>query len=231
MDRAPAKIGRNQPCPCGSGKKYKKCCLGKDQPAVSAHDRIEALMQEGYRASMSRHPTRACERWNETWQLIRSRLEPHMRTCQQAEVVFDGSQLIFNWLSDFSTELLNAALADGPRFGEIGVRFCQDVLAQFIDESDDFKAFFRGDLGDIYCRAGRFDEGEKVFLELIRERPDSAIGYVKLADALVDAAADSQAIERARSLLEQALPKSDAEGFDVARRLHDLRRPSLTTPA
>jgi preprotein translocase subunit SecA len=21
-----AKIGRNQPCPCGSGKKYKKCC-------------------------------------------------------------------------------------------------------------------------------------------------------------------------------------------------------------
>ncbi|NTM25437.1 SEC-C domain-containing protein [Enterococcus faecium] len=21
------KIGRNSPCPCGSGKKYKKCCL------------------------------------------------------------------------------------------------------------------------------------------------------------------------------------------------------------
>ncbi|MGN1105021.1 MAG: SEC-C metal-binding domain-containing protein [Huintestinicola sp.] len=20
------KIGRNEPCPCGSGKKYKKCC-------------------------------------------------------------------------------------------------------------------------------------------------------------------------------------------------------------
>lgn len=24
-------IGRNEPCPCGSGKKYKKCCLGKDE--------------------------------------------------------------------------------------------------------------------------------------------------------------------------------------------------------
>ncbi|RMF48033.1 MAG: preprotein translocase subunit SecA, partial [Deltaproteobacteria bacterium] len=22
----PEKIGRNDPCPCGSGKKYKKCC-------------------------------------------------------------------------------------------------------------------------------------------------------------------------------------------------------------
>jgi hypothetical protein len=26
--RAPAKVGRNDPCPCGSGKKYKKCCGG-----------------------------------------------------------------------------------------------------------------------------------------------------------------------------------------------------------
>jgi hypothetical protein len=25
----PKKIGRNDPCMCGSGRKYKKCCLGK----------------------------------------------------------------------------------------------------------------------------------------------------------------------------------------------------------
>ena len=23
-------IGRNEPCPCGSGRKYKQCCLGKN---------------------------------------------------------------------------------------------------------------------------------------------------------------------------------------------------------
>jgi len=22
------RVGRNDPCPCGSGKKFKKCCLG-----------------------------------------------------------------------------------------------------------------------------------------------------------------------------------------------------------
>jgi hypothetical protein len=26
------KVGRNEPCPCGSGKKYKKCCLNKPEP-------------------------------------------------------------------------------------------------------------------------------------------------------------------------------------------------------
>ena len=43
------KIGRNQPCPCGSGKKYKKCCLIKAAPPPhemsyrrlsEAHDRL-----------------------------------------------------------------------------------------------------------------------------------------------------------------------------------------------
>jgi len=31
--REAPKIGRNDPCPCGSGKKYKKCCLG-NEPAL-----------------------------------------------------------------------------------------------------------------------------------------------------------------------------------------------------
>ena len=30
------KIGRNDPCPCGSSKKYKHCCLNKDQAAEHA---------------------------------------------------------------------------------------------------------------------------------------------------------------------------------------------------
>lgn len=30
------KIGRNDTCPCGSGKKYKHCCLNKDQAAAHA---------------------------------------------------------------------------------------------------------------------------------------------------------------------------------------------------
>jgi hypothetical protein len=35
------KIGRNEPCPCGSGKKYKHCCLGQED-ADNKLNRIEA---------------------------------------------------------------------------------------------------------------------------------------------------------------------------------------------
>ena len=31
-----AHIGRNDPCPCGSGKKYKRCCLSEDEAAERA---------------------------------------------------------------------------------------------------------------------------------------------------------------------------------------------------
>lgn len=35
--------GRNNPCPCGSGKKYKKCCLGKDESIASGQQNQRSL--------------------------------------------------------------------------------------------------------------------------------------------------------------------------------------------
>lgn len=37
------KIGRNDPCPCGSGKKYKKCCLQKQASIPSLEDIKEVI--------------------------------------------------------------------------------------------------------------------------------------------------------------------------------------------
>ena len=36
-----AKPGRNDPCPCGSGNKYKKCCLAKEE-AVAREQLVKA---------------------------------------------------------------------------------------------------------------------------------------------------------------------------------------------
>ena len=43
-------VGRNDPCPCGSGKKYKKCCEGKQQTTSSTvfHEEIENVLQTFY---------------------------------------------------------------------------------------------------------------------------------------------------------------------------------------
>ena len=61
-DKARARLastGRNDPCPCGSGKKYKKCHLAEDEGAtvvpVAAPD-PEALLAEGWRLFEQRRP-------------------------------------------------------------------------------------------------------------------------------------------------------------------------------
>jgi tetratricopeptide (TPR) repeat protein len=40
-----AKTGRNDPCPCGSGQKYKRCCLPRHEAAAAA-DRAAAPTPE-----------------------------------------------------------------------------------------------------------------------------------------------------------------------------------------
>jgi hypothetical protein len=57
------KAGRNDPCPCGSGRKYKHCCLLKETASVTdLHEqtwrRVRAAI-DGYAASMLRFVTEA----------------------------------------------------------------------------------------------------------------------------------------------------------------------------
>lgn len=47
------KIGRNDPCPCGSGKKYKQCCL-KNANSINIYDKIsEVISSSGYKAELA----------------------------------------------------------------------------------------------------------------------------------------------------------------------------------
>jgi TolA-binding protein len=48
-----AKPGRNDPCPCGSGNKYKKCCLAKEE-AVEREQLAEAEAERAERAAAHR---------------------------------------------------------------------------------------------------------------------------------------------------------------------------------
>jgi len=41
-----AKVGRNAPCPCGSGKKYKKCCLRSDEEKALELKNVKSWREE-----------------------------------------------------------------------------------------------------------------------------------------------------------------------------------------
>ena len=91
-----AKVGRNQPCPCGSGKKYKQCCLDADEAARGA-----ALPASPFQAAGKAHfgsyseIERLDHLSNGSLDLINAgRFDEAERMCQQLLVefpdVFDG---------------------------------------------------------------------------------------------------------------------------------------------
>jgi tetratricopeptide (TPR) repeat protein len=68
-----AKTGRNDPCPCGSGKKYKNCCLTKDEAAkrerLAAAVRPAALRLPGVAEEFTVTPAAAYYGYDDTDEL------------------------------------------------------------------------------------------------------------------------------------------------------------------
>ena len=58
MQRAVARVGRNERCPCGSGKKYKHCCLEKDHERLLRSSSVAGRTEEELQAEPEPHLTR-----------------------------------------------------------------------------------------------------------------------------------------------------------------------------
>jgi hypothetical protein len=141
-------------------------------PTRPSTEMLDDWMQEGYGLEAQGRFEEACDRWQAVWDVLRGRFAPAMRTCGAAEIVFDGTQMLGNWVQDVSMALQN--VADEPRYAKLGVRFCEDVLRQFRDEDALFTANLRMDCVEFLFLAGRADDGELALRDVIRDYPDEA---------------------------------------------------------
>jgi hypothetical protein len=99
-----AKAGRNDPCPCGSGKKYKKCCLANEIAPVASLTWLKMRRTEGeFIPTLLKHaakfygPEALAEAWDEfsLWKDV------PMDPSSQPEL--DTAFLpwfVFNWIPD-----------------------------------------------------------------------------------------------------------------------------------
>ncbi len=236
-------INRNSPCPCGSGKKYKKCCIGSVQevPAETPesetfewekpsrgrdHDKqIDLFIIQGYGSRNKPDYAAACDIWARAWDQLLLRLSPGMTTFEKSLPAYDGSFFLNNWVQDYCAILSNLAFKDAV-MAKAGLSFCKGILLQFSDEDSLFVRNFRASLGEFQFLAGEAQEGEKTLSDLISDHPHCAIGYVFLADMMGSARYNPLGhepvdLDRAIGLLERALafPVEDAPDFDLENRL------------
>ena len=91
MKQKPVKIGRNDPCPCGSGRKYKRCCIGKETvPQVNLAKRYKRDYQIKLKTSGDIEGIRQAGKLVlETLDLAASIIKPGLKTDEINTVVHD----------------------------------------------------------------------------------------------------------------------------------------------
>ena len=87
------KIGRNDPCPCGSGLKYKKCCMNKPQNPVEPVD-VKRMYAQKYRIRLKDAQDvegirRAGRLVVDTLDLAESHIRPGIRTGEINKLVHE----------------------------------------------------------------------------------------------------------------------------------------------
>ena len=193
-----SKPGRNDPCPCGSGKKYKACCLTKVQTHVS--DRVDTtrLLQ----TAIGQHQSGQWQRAKAQYQHI-LQMDPRQADALHLLGLIEHQQ------GDSMRALAHIQQAIHQRPGEALFYFNLANMQQDLDQLDAAVASFERALAlqpdDVACAIGlgtalraqnRLDEAVACYRQALVRQPDCAelhynLGNVLLAQNQLDAAAAS----------------------------------------
>jgi len=124
-------IGRNEPCPCGSGKKYKKCCEGKQQISIEEvyFEEIESVLQTFYNVYPERKDVR------EFFELVQQwlpKLQNHLQRELVESVALDD--FFFHQRKDIWTNYLKRTMKKMIRPTTIDVLKSWDQPVMFIGQ-------------------------------------------------------------------------------------------------
>ncbi len=222
-----SKIGRNEPCPCGSGKKYKKCCINKS--IHKQHDDLNYLMQKGYSLLEENKTVEACNIWLEVWDKIKKRFTPKMKSIKDAESLFSGDQFLFNWCQDLEMELGNAGLRD-KSFYRKRIDYCREFCSYFPESEISILYNMKRGKAESYFGIGEPKKGDMAFERLIEKYPEDIWGYIGWGDMYYMPLDKNNTpnYEKAEQIYNMALDKDIDEKESLMERLDDLRKDRAT---
>lgn len=228
------KIGRNDPCPCGSGKKYKKCCLGKDNPvglppggSRGNKELIELnnLLKRGYELMEKGDTLTGCDTWLTFWQILKTYHIPPMRSIEDAQKIHEFDQFLYNWCQDLMMAMEEAAREENEYYKKL-ITYCEEFCKLFPETDKDVLENMKRSLAEAYFGLGMTERGEEEFKALVNEYPDSVWAYIGWGDMYYLYRLNEKVpadYDKAQSIYEEALKKDLDSKEEVLHRLEDLR--------
>ncbi|MDC3413534.1 SEC-C metal-binding domain-containing protein [Aquibacillus sp. 3ASR75-11] len=185
---------------------------------------LDELMQRGYTISSSGDSVSACTVWSELWKRILETMERYkIEYIEDMDKAFHGLQSIYNWSTDFETELGNALRKD-KSIAQTRINFCNEYISKSRKKDDFNNLVKRRMVAESYFELGKVEEGEKLYSEFVREYPTDGWGWINWSDQYgLFANKENKNGEKAISILEAGL---EIEGlkdrYDVLERLRNL---------
>jgi len=183
------RVGRNDPCPCGSGKKYKQCCGSLGEAQAGMVRTVYTLPSNSFQDALEHHKAGRLPQAEAIYRQILQKEPNHPEALH-----FLGVIAYQTGKNDFAVELISKAIdisASSQMYCNLGAAF------QALHKPDDAAESYRKalalkpDFTDAYHNLGialqdqgKLDEAVESYRKALALKPDYAEAYSKLLFAL-----------------------------------------------
>lgn len=189
-----------------------------DKPSFEA---LDDKMQAGYELRES-GAVAVCRVWLDAWSDVQRILDKAgMRSIQEFDDRFGGSQSLFNWMQDLEGELWNAGLED-RQFLTARIALCEEGLRRFRTDDDLMTENRRRALAESYYELGETDKAEALYRGWLHLDPRWGWGWIGWSDCCRFTRTERRDWSRCEHILREGLAIAEVrDRADIVDRLAD----------
>lgn len=202
------RVGRNDPCPCGSGAKYKKCCQRRDEQRAAAENTPEVDTNNAIQVAVQHFQS---ARYSEVEAICQSILAS--RPDHPDALALSGLSAHLLGRNEVAAERLRRVLLIQP---SAKMHYNLGVVLQAQGRLDDAIESYRAanaitpdyetfsNLGTVLQKQGKLSEAVKHYHQALSLKPSDAAAHNNLGEALRQQGLWEEAIKHLRRALEIA---------------------------
>jgi tetratricopeptide (TPR) repeat protein len=191
-----------------------------DQPSF---EKLDDKMQAGYELLKGSGAVAGCRVWLEAWNDVLHLLDKAgIKSIEEFDDRFRGSESLFNWIQDLEDELWNAGL-DDRQFLTARVAVCEEGLRRFRTDDELLTENRRRALAESYFELGETGKSEALYRDWLKLDPRWGWGWIGWSDCYRFTRTELRDWGRSEQLLRGGLVIADVrDRSDLAERLADL---------
>ncbi len=219
-------IGRNDLCYCGSGKKYKKCCINKNNSEeLEKLNLIDKFVCKAEWHLKRKEEKKAYELLRIAWFDVQDICkENNIKSIEEYDEKYKGYDCLLNWIQDYE-DILAMSDEKSKLYERLEL---WNTVERIFDLNNEEQLYWKErairEKANTEFRLENETKATEMIEEYLKEKPDWAWGYIEMSDWYdEDKNSKYYNLEKAKKILSRAEQIKDMEDIEVVyERLEDI---------